>query len=220
MATQSRTVVEALDQISRAIEASSNVVNIDYPGIANGPIELVLGFNNEETITLKGHTTPSPYFSSHGVLTDLQGTTLPGSRVETTFPVDPTKVPQSFEWPVKQGQPFNQPPLDETNTTGHGYSKQAYFFNNDSDYLITVGPSLPKILPVKGGGAQFWVGSIGVVSQGAGKYKGARGVSVYIGSAYLATWPTALNDQLELLAKGFRARVGTYFKIVLKRDQP
>ena len=219
MATQSHNVLEALDRIGDAIANAGGAVNVEYPGIANGPVEIVLGFNNDEVIRLVDHTTPAPYFSSGGVLTDLRGSVLPGSKVETTFPVDVAKLPQTIVWPTVQVQPFNQPPVDKVNTTGHGYSKQAYYFNDGADYLVTVGPSLPKILGLKGGGAQFWVASIGVIAQGEGKYKGARGTSVYIGSAFLQKWPAKHKDQFDLLAKGFKARVGTYFKIVFERDQ-
>src|SRR4029078_9890002 len=132
----------------------------------NGPVEIVLGFNNDEVIALKDHTTANPYFSSGGVLTDLRGVVLPGSKVETTSPGDPANLPQTIVWPPVQVQPFNQPPVDNLNTTGHGDSKQAYFFNDGVESLVTVGPSLPKILRLKGGGAQFWVASIGVIAQG------------------------------------------------------
>jgi hypothetical protein len=146
MATESRTVVEALDRIGNAITTSTGVVNIEYPDIRNGPVELVLAFNNDEVIQLKDHTTANPYFSSGGILTDLRGRPLPGSEVRTTFPVDVANLPDAIEWPPMQPAPYNAPPRDESHTTGHGYSKQAYFFNGGVDYLVTVGPSLPKIL--------------------------------------------------------------------------
>jgi hypothetical protein len=144
--------------------------------------------------------------------------------VFTTFPVDPTTLPATRLFPNKQPEPFNKPNLpedkvDNTNTTENGYSKQAYFFNYKRDSLVTVGPSLPKITKLKNGGAQFWVGSIGVVAQGTGEYEGARGVSVYIGSGYLPKWPDELDAQIKILRDGFDALVGTYFKLVLKRDQ-
>ena len=85
--------------------------------------------------------------------------------------------------------------------------------------MITVGPSLPKIVLLKNGGAQFWVGSIGVIAQGTGKYEGVRGMSVYLGSAYLEHWPKTFDEQVKLLTKGFKALVSTYFKLVLKEDQ-
>ena len=217
MAQESRSVIEALDGI-RNIIATFGGSTIEYPQLANGPIEQVLGFNNNETIALKNADQPDPYFSSHGVLTDLQHRVIPGSKVETTFPVDIATLPESFQWPPKQVQPYNRPPVDFTNTTGNGYSKQAYFFNDGRDSLITVGPSLPKIAPLKGGGAQFWVGSIGVISQGTGKYEGVRGMSVYLGSAYLEVWPDSFPEQAKILAAGFKALVSTYFKFVPKKN--
>ena len=215
---QSNVVIEALDKFHTVLESHERDGNIDYSRIANGPVEHVLAFNNDEFIALKNATTKEPYFSSHGVLTDLHHHELPGSKVETTFPVDPGKIGESFNWPAEQVQPFDSPPLDFTNTTGHGYSKQAYFFDGGSSSLVTVGPSLPKIAVLKKGGAQFWVCSIGVVTQGTGKYKGARGGSVYLGSAYLETWPKKFESQVKILAAGFKALVSTYFKLVFKND--
>src|SRR6185295_3200431 len=225
MVDESRSVIEALDRIRVALESSNgdgggvgDGITIDYPQIANGPVEQVLAFNNDEYIKLEDATGDNPYFSSHGVLTDLQHRELPGSKVETTFPVDRAKLPDTIQWPPVQEKPWDAPPLDPTHTLGHGYSKQAYFFNGGADSLVTVGPSLPKIAVLKNGGAQFWVASIGVIAQGTGKYKGARGTSVYIGSTYLEAWPPKLEDQIKILAKGFKALVGTYFKLVLKKD--
>src|ERR1043165_153482 len=242
MANESRSVVEALDRIRevlehRAADGGKDVIEaleklrddlksygiagtVDYPQLANGPVEHVIAFNNNETIALKDATTKSPHFSSHGVLTDLRHKVIPGSKVETTFPVDPAKLPQALDWPPKQVSPFDRPPLDFTNVTGHGYSKQAYFFDGGADSLVTVGPSLPKIAVLKNGGAQFWVGSIGVIAQGTGKFKDVRGMSVYLGSAYLEEWPDTFPEQAKLLSAGFKALVSTYFKLVHKKNLP
>lgn len=216
MAEQSRTLLDALDGIRDALAAGQSG-NIEVPQIANGPAEHVLAFNNDEYMALKDPEGDHPYFSSHGVLTDLQHRVLPGSKVETTFPVDRSKLRDAFLWPPKQPAPFDRPPFDNTSTTSHVYSKQAYFFGDGSS-LVTVGPSLPKIGTLKGGGAQFWVASLNVVAQGTGKYAGARGTAVYIGSAYLETWPASFPEQAAILAKGFKALAGTYFKLVLAED--
>ena len=80
MATQSHNVLEALDRIGDAIANAGGAVNVEYPGIANGPVEIVLGFNNDEVIRLVDHTTPALYFSSGGVLTDLRVPSCPEAR--------------------------------------------------------------------------------------------------------------------------------------------
>src|SRR5215208_2941670 len=85
MATKSETIREALDRIYHAIGGNGAGNGIEHPNIANGPIEHVLAFNNDEHIALEGPDN-APYFSSHGPLTDLQGNVLPGTRVATTFP--------------------------------------------------------------------------------------------------------------------------------------
>jgi hypothetical protein len=217
--SKSVSVVDAIDKLRDSM-GSIGTGQYEYPWIANGPAEKVLAFNNNEHIRLVVNG-EELHFSSEGILTDLHHNDIPGSRVETTFPVKPADFVNTTKWPPKQEEPWNGPPVKDENTTGNGYSKQAYFFNNKADGLITVGPSLPKITPIAGGGsAQFWVGSIGVITQGIGKYEGVRGMSVYIGSAYLPDWPTDLKNpktqsrQLEILQKGFSARIGTYFKFV------
>jgi hypothetical protein len=230
MGNQSKSVIQAMDRntfvLGRGLDRILAVLSgnggegggYEYPAIANGPIEQVLAFNNNETITLKGPN-KSPHFSSHGVLTDLQHRVIEGSKVETTFPVDPATFPQTSLFPPEQLPPWDGPPVDPENTTGNGYSKQSYWFP-DGSRLTTVGPSLPKIASTANGGAQFWVGSIGVVSQGTGRFEGARGVSVYVGSAYFDAWPANFVEQVAILRKGFKALVGTYFKVVLAKDLP
>ncbi|HKG80858.1 MAG TPA: hypothetical protein VKA78_15585 [Pyrinomonadaceae bacterium] len=218
MATKSETIREALDRIYHAIGGNGAGNGIEHPNIANGPIEHVLAFNNDEHIALEGPDN-APYFSSHGPLTDLQGNVLPGTRVATTFPVDPTKFDQTGLWPPEQDEPFDEPPVDPAETNVIRNSKQAYYFNDDEDSFVTAGPSIPKITRTKNGGAQFWVGSIGLIAQGTGKYEGARGVATYVGSGYFDSWPETFKEQISLLRAGFKALVGTYAKIVLKDDQ-
>lgn len=214
MATKSSSITEALDRIAQALGGS----NIRYPNIANGPVEIVLAFSNDEHIALKGPN-DAPYFSSHGPLTDVHGNVVPGTRVATTFPVDPTKFDETGIFPPPQVEPFDAPPVNPVQTDDIRNSKQAYFFNDDKDSFVTAGPSIPKIVKTKDGGAQFWVGSIGLIAQGTGKYEGCRGVATYVGSGYFDYWPDDFPAQIKLLRKGFKALVGTYAKIVLKGDQ-
>jgi hypothetical protein len=217
----SSNITEALDRIYEALSGhavGNGGGGVEHPNIANGPVEHVLAFNNDEHIALKGPDN-APYFSSHGPLTDLQGTVLPGTRVATTFPVDPSKFDETGLWPPEQVEPFDAPPVNPKETTGIRNSKQAYYFNNDKDSFVTAGPSIPKITRTKNGGAQFWVGSIGLIAQGTGKYEGARGVATYVGSGYFDKWPDSFDEQIKLLRAGFKALVGTYAKIVLKKDQ-
>lgn len=218
-ADEKKAVLDAVDNLRQDLKSYRPAGIIEYPPITNGPVEVVLAFNNDEHIKLLG-TDKAPYFSSHGPLTDLDGHKLPGTRVATTFPVDPKKFNETETWPPPQFEPFDQPPLDNKNVTGHGYSKQAYYFDDDKNWFVTVGPSLPKITRTKDGGAQFWVGSIGVIAQGKGRYEGARGVTTYVGSGYFDKWPDSFPEQIKLLRAGFRALIGTYVKVVLKDDLP
>src|SRR5437764_6263568 len=211
----SKTVREALDKISSAIVGGIGG-GIKYPEISTDrDVELVLGFNNNEHIALKGPD-KAPYFSSGGPLTDLHGNVVAGSRVATTFPVDPKSFGETEIWPHHQVEPFDQPPVDFQGLTNHGYSKQAYFFDNDANWFVTAGPALPKITRTKAGGALFWVGSIGVIAQGGGIYEGARGVATYVGSGYFDKWPKTFPEQVKLLRDGFKGSIMTQAKIVLR----
>src|ERR1041384_489520 len=112
-ADEKKAVLDAVDSLRKDLKSYRAAGIIDYPQIANGPVEVVLAFNNDEHIKLLG-TDKAPYFSSHGPLTDLDGNKIPGTRVATTFPVDPKKFNETETWPTPQCEPFDQPPLDNT----------------------------------------------------------------------------------------------------------
>ena len=221
--TKSESLIDALDGVRDAVLSIGGAGVIEYPLIAF-PSEHVLAFNNNEFSHLRGIAEGQPYFTSDGEITDLQHRLLPGSKVQSTFPVELSKFLDVYQWPNPQPEPFDLPTnhsVDTTNAVPAASSKQAYFFG-DGSYLVTVGPSIPKIAFTKDGGAQFWVSSVGVSSQGAGKYEGAKGMSVYTGSAYLKDFPPKQDQkgQVSYLQQGFSILVGTYFKLVLKKDQP
>ena len=161
---------------------------------------------------------PSMYFSNTGVMTDLQGNVLEGTRIETSLRIHVSQLGETEKWPPPQPAPFFEPPSEFANTDPLGHSKQAYFFADGSE-LVTVGPSVPKILKLKDGGAHLWVASAGAIAQGKGKYEGVRGLSAYTGSAYFARWPKDPIEQIKLLAAGFSVRSSAFFKLVLKKDQ-
>lgn len=215
----SKSLLEALDTIGANVAAyGGGGPVIEYPHLANGPAEHLLVFHIKEHHVLKDADTPHPYFSNQGYFTDLQGRVLPGSRCATSLAIDATKIGEAYQWPPEQPEPFDQPPSKFDHTEPLGHSKQAYFFGDGSS-LVTTGPSVPKILRLQGGGAQFWVSSVGIITQGKGKYKGAKGSSSYIGCAHFPIWPKKVPDQLKILAAGFEATIVAYFKLVLKGDQ-
>jgi len=196
---------------------SDQAEKIEYPLITRGPVEHVLAFTTDELIYLKG-LPDNPYFSSHGVLVDFQHNPLPGMFSRLSFPIKGVDVGDANLWPPVQPEPFDEPQLYQAHANKNGYSKQAYFFDGGESSLVTVGPSLPKIIRLKRGGAQFWVGSNGVIAQGTGRYKGARGIAAYNGSANFETWPKKQEEQFEMLSNGFKALVSAYFKLVLEPD--
>jgi hypothetical protein len=218
MGDQSTTLIAALDRIGNIIASSGGSIKIEYPQLANGPVEKVLVFNSDDRILLNT-AGEIPYFHStgEGILTDLDGRVLPGSKGLSSLPVDPAELGEAVEWPPIQPEPFNQPPVDNKHTTGVGYAKNFIAFGDGSS-IGTVGPSLAKILRLKGGGAQFWESSVQAICQGTGKYAGARGMLVFNGSAYFPVWPKELEEQIKLLSAGFPARLVRCFKLALKGD--
>ena len=214
-----KTIAMALDKIGYLLEhkVTSDVV-IEYPQLTIGPMEHVLAFKINEQHFLKDADTPTPHFSNQGYFSDLRGRVLRESSCRTSLKVDITKLPETGEWPPPQPEPFDDGNSIFDHTDALGHSKQAYFFPDGSS-LVTTGPSVPKIVKLKGGGAQLWVASVGVIAQGTGKYEGARGLSSYVGSAHFSYWPQTPLEQLQLLAGGFPAVIAAYFKLILKEDQ-
>lgn len=221
----SRSITEALDRI-RKVVAGCCSGSIDYSHLAIGPVEHILVFGSVDTIALKdvGVEGKVPYFSSHGVLTDLCGRTLPGTVCQSALPVDLSIFPGTGLWPtVQAGPPFDTLPVDNTNTVvpviapSVGYAKCFTDFGK-GDTIVTVGPSIPKIAVTKDGGAQFWVSLCMAISQGTGKYAGAKGEHAFVGSAYFPEWPKDPKKVPPLLAAGFKVKLVRCIKAVLKAD--
>jgi len=218
--SHSSSVVQALDNIRGALE-NLNVAGtgIYFQQLANGPFEQVLVFNSDDQIFLNANANP-PFFHStgQGILTDLYGKALPGSKGLSSLPVDPSELDDATQWPPKQPEPFNAPPVNNEHTTRIGFAKNFISFGDGSS-LGTVGASLAKILRLKNGGAQFWESSVQAVCESSGRYEGARGMLVFGGSAYFPVWPDSSADQIKLLSAGFPARLVRCFKLVLRPDQ-
>ena len=219
---QLQPLVGLLQQLQPLLALAANpspfVGNIHFPFVATRAEEHVLAFHNEEIVHLVAPPKPNPgfdfYLSSTGHLTDLYHVKIPGTHMETNVPLKFSDFGSANIWPIDQNvEPYNKPPIDHNNTDKNSFSKQLYQFN-ETDKLFTVGPSLPKIIP-SNGGAQFWVGSIGVIERGEGKYTGARGISVHDGSAFFPHWPDDDREKVALLKKPFTVKVTTYFKFIL-----
>src|SRR5947209_2499672 len=140
MIDQSSTVIAALYRIGNIISAYGSSFNIEFPQLANGPDEKVLVFNSDDRIVLNAEG-KIPYFHStgEGILTDLYGRILPGSKGLSSLPVDPAELGEATLWPPRQPEPFNKPPVDNKHTTSIGYAKNLISFGDGSS-LGTVGP--------------------------------------------------------------------------------
>lgn len=216
---ESKSVVDALDRIRYSLEHDvPHEVIIEQPQLTIGPTEHVLAFKINEQHFLRDANTPTPHFSNQGYFSDLEGRVLRGSSCRTGLKVHISNLPETEQWPPPQPEPFDDGISIPDHTDALGHSKQAYFFPDDSS-LVTTGPSVPKIVRIKGGGAQLWVASVGVIAQGTGKYKDVRGLSSYVGSAHFPHWPATPPEQVALLAAGFPAVIAAYFKLILKEDQ-
>lgn len=207
---RSKSVVEALDRLREELGTG-----IDFSQLAIGPEEVLL-FASDDTIFLKVTSPTEGYFTSQAPLTDIWGRRLPGS-VEAALPVKFADLGGTTQWPKPQKSPFDQPPVDSTNVSDIGFAKNFFDFGNGNT-IVTVGPSLPKLTLLKNGGAQFWESSCQAISQGTGKYEGARGLLAFVGSAYFSSFPDPSDGQkvVEKLAQGFPARLTRCIKLVRK----
>jgi hypothetical protein len=216
----SRTITEAIDRVRRAADRTV----IEYPLLANPRcgVEQVLIFNSDDKIFLNADDPNLPFFHStgEGILTDINGKQLEGSRGLSSLPItNPEELDEALLWPNPQQEPYNRPPVDPAHTTGIGFAKNFISFGDEEDSsLSTVGPSLAKILRLRGGGAQFWESSVQAVCDATGRYAGARGMLVFAGSAHFDDWPETREGQLARLTQGFDARLVRCFKLVLKED--
>jgi hypothetical protein len=181
--------------------------------------EQVLLFGSEDQVVLKdvGVAGKIPYFASVGYLTDVSGKKLPGSEILAALPVDLTALGETFKWPPAQSKPFGELPVDATNVSV-GFARNSFDFG-DGNSIVSVGAAVPKFLQLQGGAAMFWVTSCQLITQGTGRYAGARGIQSFSGSSYFSYWPASPQGQVGLLVKGFRAKIFRCIKVVLKESQ-
>jgi hypothetical protein len=219
----SRSVVEAIDRLGD--HGSAIGCGPWYPQFRTGPYEEVLVSNSKVTITLKKDASGQQYFSSVGNLTNLCGDDLNGSAVKTALPtlITPDTAKYLLTFPPEQPAPFDALPVN----TGTGplapgeippgsYTKQFYDFG-DGSTLVTEGPAFPKLTYLDdGGSAQFWVGFVGAITQGTGRFAGARGMASFNGSAYFKPFPPPPQFPaiVAILEKGFPANVAVCIKVI------
>jgi len=191
---------------------------IQYPNLSITPVEHTLVFGSEDLVTLEDVNVQgkTPFFGSVGYLTDFSGRKIPGSEILAALPVDLAQFADSLKWPPAQREPFNKLPVDATNANP-GFARNSFKFGDGSS-IVSVGAALAKLLPLKSGGAMFWVTSCQAISQGKGRYEGARGIESFSGSSYFPVWPASPEGQVRLLASGFKAKIHRCIKLVLRAD--
>jgi hypothetical protein len=200
-------------------DSSGSISVIEFPRLAIEPTEHVLVYGSEDLVTLKdvGVAGKTPYFASDGYLTDFSGRRLPGSQILAALPVDLSTFGETLKWPPPQREPFDQLPVDATNVVV-GFARNSFKFG-DGNSIVTVGAALPRLLLLRGGAAMFWVTSCQAITQGTGRYEGARGIQSFSGSSYFPTWPTSPEGQVGLLSRPFRAKIHRCIKVALKGSQ-
>ena len=215
------TVTAALDRIAEAIRTqdggngNSTISGIEFPGLAIGPYEEVLIFEVAGHVVL--HEVESPdadaYFHIKGKLHDLTGRDVKGGQFETVFPFKFDLAPQILSWPPEQGGPFDRPPVDGKLTDGYGFSKSNFVFADGS--LVTVGPSIPKFTALEGGAGQLWVTSVGVTTDGTGRFSNLRGMGAFNGSGYYPKAPDfSTRAGRKQLRDGFPVKVSINIKLI------
>lgn len=189
---------------------------IEHLHLQIAEFETVMVFGSEDHVTLENVGVPGkiPYFASQGFLTDINGRQLSGSQILAALPVDLAKLGDTVLWPPVQNTPGDMLPVLYPNTQDVGFAKNSFDFG-DGSTIVSVGAAIAKTKPLDNGGALFWVVSCQVITQGTGKYEGARGIESFSGSSYFPRWPTVPQEQVQLLVSGFEARIHRCIKIVI-----
>jgi hypothetical protein len=220
MARMSGSIIEALDRIANKLETFPTTGVLSFPDLKIGEIEEVLLFSVRGHVRLHLQDPPNPwFFHITGALTDISDNEVEGSKFETVFPFDPQVIPPNVGRFPEAGPPFDKPPVDgrytSTDTGSGGFSKTNFVFPDQSS-IVTVGPSIPKLATLQGGAGQLWVASVGVIAGGDRKYRGARGLGAFNGSAYYKTAPdfTKIPQGIQELIDGFPVKVFINFKLI------
>jgi hypothetical protein len=194
------------------------VDSIEYSQHAISPLERVFVYRSEDTVSLRdvGVAEKTPYFYSDGYLIDFSGRKLPGSQILAALPVDLARLADTFTWPPRQSEPFGELPVDSTNVNV-GFARNSFQFG-DGNSVVSVGAAVPKILKLKSGGAMLWVTSAQVITQGTGKFAGARGIQSFAGTSYFTQWPISPEEQVGILTRPFKAKINRCIRAVLKEN--
>lgn len=209
-------VPNVLQQQQTAPLASPGLDRIEQSRLAINALEQVFVYGSEDTVVLRdvGVAGKTPYFFSDGYLVDLSGKRIPGSQILAALPVDLARLGDTFTWPPKQSEPFGELPIDSTNVNV-GFARNSFKFG-DGHSVVTVGAAVPKILGLRNGGAALWVTSAQVITQGTGRFAGARGIQSFAGTSYFPHWPAAPEDRIGLLTKPFKAKIHRCIRAALK----
>jgi hypothetical protein len=231
MPEKSNSVIEALDRMREALALpfpagasapssshprtrSGDVVGFCFPNLVIGPLEEVLIFDVVCRASLTVESATDAYFHVWGNFIEINGTPIVGGTFDTVFPLKIANVSEALVWPDPQWGPFDRPPVHHTHTGPGGYSKTSFAFGDGSE-IVTVGPSIPKLVVMREGPGQLWVTSVGVITGGRGRYAGAKGLCALNGSGYFPTAPDfSTPEGRQILIDGFPVKVSVNFKLI------
>lgn len=185
-------------QLARIADAQPGNIEFDTP--AQGPDEIVIVFNADPcTVKLIQADGGLSWKLDCSTFTTLSGSPVaPPTSYTGSFPVDPKTLPDIFAWPPPgtQSPPYDDGIIDPTVAKAvatMGPAKENVSFADGSS-VASAGPSLARITKVGGGNAgYFWATTAALITNGTGKYKGARGLSTLFGGAYLKKLPDLQN---------------------------
>jgi len=180
--------------------------------MASGQKEHVIAFNDDEKLYLKDSHTADPCLVAEGRLGNLQNAILKQSWVETVIPLRLGGPNQ------RAADPCHCLPLQPPDSGGY-CSRRNFFFSYPEDSFEAAGHTIIETTKLDSDRIQLWIGSVGRIVSGVGKFRGARGISVYTGSNCLSGWPHSYADQLDYLRRrDLKIRVSTFVKLVLHDD--
>jgi len=179
MDTSDKTIISVLDKISGQLGARAFDVPMDAYGDKTGREEVVIRYTvgKGEFGTGEDKNTSALHCAMFKLNGERDGTFEGVWQPQ----IKPATMLQRPEHPK---DPLNKPEGPFPNTYIGAFTKAIWTFG-DGSAIIGIGPASLQLVPFADGSHIFLVSVAGLISNGTGRYAGARGVKTALGATYI-----------------------------------
>ena len=179
VSTSDKTIISVLEQIAGSVGAAATDVPMDAYGDKTGREEVVIRYTVGKGEFGTGDN--KNVSALHCAMFKLNGE-RDGTFEGVWQPqIGPQQMLQRPEHPE---DPLNQPEGPFPNTYIGAITKAIWTFG-DGSAIIGVGPASLQLVPFADGSRIFLVSVAGLISNGTGRYAGARGVKTALGATFI-----------------------------------